>query len=250
MKDRQMKFETVLTVSQSKRLIAGGVKNHPVVKMAYNTGTIGICRGTTCSYVVEEFLGHKIEPFSYTTSTTLPQNPFPEITVPNTKLHDIIIQQGEIHMDGETVIEASKNMSPGDVIIKGANALNYRKQTAGCLVGHPAGGTVGGFWGPLYGRKIRLIIPVGLEKEIASDIMEVSQACMEENPGNALMPMTGIIITEIEAIEILTGAHACQMAAGGVRGAEGAIRLLIYGSSEQIYEMKKITSKIEQEKIY
>jgi hypothetical protein len=245
-----MKFETVLTVSQSKRLIARGVKNHPVVKMAYNTGTIGICRGTTCSYVAEEFLGYEIEPFTYTTGITLPPHPYPEITVSKTKLHDIIIRRGEIHMDGETVIEASKNMNPSDVIIKGANALNYQKHIAGCLVGHPAGGTVGGFWGSLYGKKIRLVIPVGLEKEITSDIMEVSRVSMEENPGNALMPMTGIIVTEIEAIEILTGAHVCQMAAGGIRGAEGAVRLLVYGSSEQITIMKNIISEIEQEKVY
>ena len=93
--------------------------------------------------------------------------PYPEIKAPKTAIHDIIIRSGEIHMDGETVIEAAKNMNPGDVIIKGANALNYEKGIAGCLVGHPMGGTVGGFWGFLYGRKLRLVIPVGLEKEIA-----------------------------------------------------------------------------------
>ena len=243
-----MKIETILTVSQSKRLIARGVKNHPVVKAAFNTGTIGICRGTTCTYVAGAFLGHDPEPFSYTTGLTLPKKPYPEITKPGSSVHDIIIRRGEIHTDGETVIEAAVNMSPGDVIIKGANALNYEKRIAGCLVGHPKGGTVGGFWGPLYGRKIRLVIPVGLEKEIAGDITLVSELSMEENPGSALMPMTGIIVTEIEAIKILTGADAVQMAAGGIRGAEGAVRLLVSGTPEQINEVKNILSDIEQEK--
>jgi len=140
-----MKLEFVLTVSQSKRLIARGVKQHPVVKTALNNGTIGICRGTTCSYVAEEFLGHEIERFAYTTGLTLPRKPFPDVVKPETVMHDIIIRQGEIHMDGETVVDTARNMKPGDVIIKGANALNYRKKIAGCLVGHPAGGTVGGF---------------------------------------------------------------------------------------------------------
>ncbi len=242
-----MKIEIVLTVSQSKRLIARGVKNHPVVKAAFNIGTIAICRGTTCSYVAEEFLGHKLEPLSYTTGLTLPPKPFPDITSPKSTVHDIIIRRGEIHMDGETSVEAAQNMNPGDVIIKGANALNYARSIAGCLVGHPKGGTVGGFWGPLYGRKIRLIIPVGLEKEIAGDITAVSNISMEENPGNALMPMTGNIITEIEAINILTDAQAFQIAAGGVRGAEGAVRLLISGTPEQINEVKKLISGIEHE---
>ena len=245
-----MKIEIVLTVSQSKKLIALGVKQHPVVKTALNNGTIAICRGTTCSYVAGEFLGHSLEPFSYTTGLTLPKNPYPEVTTPNSKLHDIIIRKGEIHMDGDTVIEASRNMSAGDVIIKGANALNYEKKTAGCLVGHPAGGTVGGFWGVLYGRKIHLVIPVGLEKEIACDIHTISRLSMDENPDTALMPMIGNIVTEIEAVTILTGASAYQMAAGGIRGAEGSVRLLICGTPEQITAVKTLVSEIEEEAPY
>ena len=245
-----MKLETVLTVAQSKRLIARGVVQHPYVKAAFHNGVIGICRGTTCSAVAEEFLRRKIEKFGYTTGVTMPKNPLPEVTPAQEVMHDIIIRRGEIHMDGETVIDAAKNMSPGDVIIKGANALNYEKGIAGCLVGHPAGGTSGGFWGPLYGRKLRLIIPVGLEKEIACGILEASAECMEENAGNALMPLTGIIITEIEAICILTGAHALQIAAGGIRGAEGSVRLLISGNQEEIREVNKIISALEQEKAY
>ncbi|MFA6470884.1 MAG: hypothetical protein WCU00_02495 [Candidatus Latescibacterota bacterium] len=245
-----MKLETVLTVAQSKRLIAWGVVQHPYVKAAFHNGIIGICRGTTCSAVAEEFLGRAIEKFSYTTGVTLPKNPFPEITPPKEVQHDIIIRHGEIHMDGEMVTETAKNMSPGDVIIKGANALNYREGIAGCLVGHPAGGTSGGFWGPLYGRKLHLIIPVGLEKEVSCDILEASAECMEENSGNALMPLTGTIITEIEALGILTGVSAIQIAAGGIRGAEGSVRLLASGNQEEIREVDKIISALENEKPY
>ena len=245
-----MKIEAVLTAAQSKRLIARAVVRHPLVKTALNIGTIGICRGTTCSYVAEEFLGRGIERFAYTTGLTLPWNPNPTVEVPETPLHEIIIRRGEIHMDGETVIEASRNMQPGDVIIKGANALNYGKGVAGCLVGHPAGGTAGGFWGPLYGRKIRLVIPVGLEKEIAGDIIRLSEECMEENPGNSLMPMTGTIITEIEAVRVLTGAMASQIAAGGVRGAEGSVRLLISGDETQTAAVREVLAALEGEPPY
>ncbi|MBN1291986.1 MAG: hypothetical protein JXB48_09115 [Candidatus Latescibacteria bacterium] len=245
-----MKLETVLTVAQSKRLIARGVRNHPVVKTAMNNGTIGVCRGTTTSYVAEEFLGYQIERFAYTLGLTLPKNPQPKIEKPSGVTHDLIIRQGKIHMDGETVVEAAKNMQAGDVIIKGANALNYTKKIAGCLIGHPAGGTAGGLWGPLYGMKIRFIIPVGLEKEIVSDINEISSFCMDENPGNSLMPMTGIIITEIEAIKILSGATAVQIAAGGIRGAEGSVRLLISGKPDEINTIKSILNDIGDEYPY
>lgn len=245
-----MKIEAIFTPSQSKRLIAKGVKNHPDVKTSFNNGVIGICRGTTCTYIAEEFLGYTLEKFSYTTGLTLPHVPQPKIAPPKVAVHDVIIRAGEIHMDGETVIEASKNMSPGDIIIKGANALNYEKGVAGCLVGHPAGGTVGGFWGALYGKKVKLVIPVGLEKEIAGDILKTSALTLNENSGNSLMPMTGIIVTEIEAIRILSGAESHQIAAGGIRGAEGAVRLLISGTTEQISEVKKILSELENENLF
>jgi len=245
-----MKLETVLTVAQSKRLIAKGVVRHPAVLTAFRLGVIGVCRGTTCSYVAEEFLGRPVERFSYTTGLTLPPEPYPPVKPAGAVMHDMIIRRGEAHLDGETVIEASKNMRPGDIIIKGANALNYEKGVAGCLVGHPAGGTAGGFWGPLYGKKLRLVIPVGLEKQIAGDIIELSRICMEENPGNSLMPMTGIIITEIEAIAILTGASARQTAAGGVRGAEGAVRLLISGDERQMSAVRDLISSLELEPSY
>ena len=245
-----MKIETVITVSQSKRLIARGVRQHPAVKTALNNGIIGICRGTTCSYVAEEFLGQPIERFAYTTGLTLPKQPTQKIEKPSTAMHDIIIRQGKIHMDGEAAVEAAKNMKPGDIIIKGANALNYTRKVAGCLVGHPAGGTVGSFWGPLFGLKFRLIIPVGLEKEISSDIIEVSALTMEENTGCSLMPMTGTIITEIEAIRILTGAGAVQIAAGGIRGAEGSVRLLVQGAPEEVNAAKALFTELEQEPPY
>ena len=245
-----MKTEIVLTVTQSKRLIARGVVNHPVVKTARNNGTVGVCRGTTCSYVVEEFTGDTLERFSYTTGLTLPKNPEPPVTAPSTTVHDLIIRDGEIFMEGETVTDAAANMNSGDVIVKGANALNYANRIAGCLVGHPKGGTVGGFWGPLYGMNIHLVIPVGLEKEIAGDIIEVSRQTMDGNSGVSLMPMTGIIVTEIEAIEILTGAAAVQIAAGRIRGAEGAVRLLISGTSEQVNDVRRLAGELEQEPSY
>lgn len=245
-----MKTEVVLTVAQSKRLIARAVVKHPVVRAAFHTGVIGICRGTTCSYVAEEFLGRPVERFGYTTGLTLPKRPNPPVEPAKGVMHDILIRGGEVHMDGETVIEAARNMGPGDVIIKGANALNYEKGVAGCLVGHPAGGTVGGFWGPLYGRKLRLIIPVGLEKEITGDILRLSVECMDENPGSSLSPMTGIIITELEAIGILTGASAFQIAAGGIRGAEGSVRLMITGAEQEVQAARELVAGLEQEPQY
>ena len=89
-----MKIETVLTVAQSKRLIAKAVVGHPLVKAALSQGTVGICRGTTCSYVAEEFLGRPVERFAYTTGLTLPKQPSQPVTPPKTPMHDVVIRRG------------------------------------------------------------------------------------------------------------------------------------------------------------
>ncbi len=58
------------------------------------------------------------------------------------------------------------------------------------------------------------------------------------------MPMTGVIVTELEAIRLLTGADALQIAAGGIRGAEGAVRLLITGTGSEIAALREILSTL------
>jgi hypothetical protein len=50
----------------------------------------------------------------------------------------------------------------------------------------------------------------------------------------ALFPGEGIVMTEIEALEILSGVKAIPIAAGGLAGAEGAITLVLKGEPEQV----------------
>ena len=94
--------------------------------------------------------------------------------------------------------------------------------------------------GTIYGRKLRLLIPVGLEKEIPGDIVEASEMVAAEDealtPILSLWPVYGDIFTEIEAFLALTGATATPVAAGGIAGAEGALRLLLTGGPKQVQE--------------
>jgi len=62
----------VLTVAESKRLIAKGVTNLDLVKKALHKGMIAIARGTTNGYVAEEILGRKIDKTSYVLGVVLP----------------------------------------------------------------------------------------------------------------------------------------------------------------------------------
>jgi hypothetical protein len=102
------------------------------------------------------------------------------------------------------------------------------------------------------GRRVNLILPVGLEKAVFGDFHEMSRMLAEEDEvvGNfpRLMPVWGTIVTEIEAIEILTGARAVHIASGGVGGAEGAVWLVISGTSDQVASTLRLVEEIQGEK--
>ena len=99
----------------------------------------------------------------------------------------------------------------------------------------------------IVARKVHLVIPVGLEKLVAGDIVDLTlkmREPMESLPApsgrsSSLFPghiipsmwlLTGEIVTELEAIKILTGATAFQSSAGGVSGAEGGVMACFQGN--------------------
>lgn len=246
-----MKAHIVLTVPESKRLIAKGVAAMEVVQRALSNGIIAIAKGTTNGRVVEEILGEKIDRGGYITGRVLPTTG-PKGKITSTPMPDVILKNGQ-RLEGVTIIDCVADMKQGDVFIKGCNAINYSQKTAGILVGHPTGGTIGGTIGTIMARKINFIIPVGLEKNIYADINELSMKTREDDEyiGSApiLMPVSGTIITEIEALSILAGVKSFQIAAGGIAGAEGAVWLLIEGDKASIEKAIQIIEVCrEQEK--
>ena len=46
-----------------------------------------------------------------------------------------------------------------------------------------------------------------------------------------LLPVAGDVVTELKAIELLSGAEATVISAGGLAGAEGAVVMVIKGES-------------------
>jgi len=223
----------VLTVSESKRLIAMGVARCPEVLQALKKGIVAVAKGTTNSYVVEELTGQAIKRTDYCTGTTAPRGV--EAGTAN-KLPDLVLRDGE-PWEGVSATEAAAKMGPGDVFIKGANAINYDLAQAGILIGHPTGGTIGAAIGTLVAHRATLLIPVGLEKHIPGDLVEAYARLTEAGAmgsGPALWPVAGTIFTEIEALELLCGVEAQPIGAGGIAGAEGSVRISIWGSGEEV----------------
>ena len=242
-----MKTEVNLTVAESKRLIARGVAQLPMVRDRLHKGVIMISSGTTNAYLVEELLGEHMDKRSYVTGRIKPAGK--QLRWPKLR-HDVVLRDGQLDpsLDRFSAIEV---MEAGDIFVKGANALNYRKGVAGVLVGDRRGGTIGGVIGPIIARRIRLLIPVGLEKEVAFDIEQVAPRIQEteESIGEitSLFPMRGLIFAEIEALRTLCGLEAVQVAAGGISGAEGGVWLLLQGTEDQVSQALQIVEAVQGE---
>jgi len=243
-----MKTEVVLTVAESKRLIAKGVASLDYVQEKMQEGIVVVTSGSTNGYVWEELTGEAIDKRAYISGRTIPAKGAPKWHVD--MLDDLVLVNGksDSSLDRFTCLD---KMKPGDVYIKGANALNYTTGTAGIAIGHPTGGTIGGSIGSIIARKFRLLIPVGLEKEVPFDIDMASRIIAEPDDKigaiNALWPVRGDIFTEIEALGTLCDVDAIPVGAGGIAGAEGGMRFLLMGDKSAIQTARDLIASIQGE---
>ncbi len=240
----------MLTVAESKRLIAKGVAAMSSVKKAIREGMLVVATGTTNAYVLEELWGKKLDKRRYRSGITTPRVVEKLDEPPEKPIPDVVFRKGKVVRELDR-LNAPEEMRKGDVYIKGANALDYKRKMAGVLIGSPTGGTTGSALRHIIGKKVNLIIPIGLEKLVYEDINELHRlASVEDYEGPSLWPITGTIVTEIEALGILTGVKATLFAAGGIAGAEGAVRLLLNGTDEQVEAAVKLTNSIKGEPRY
>jgi len=243
-----MKAEIVLTVSESKRLIAKGVASLEYIRDKMERGIIVVPSGSTNAYIYEELTGTEIDKRAYLAGRTWPAARQPQWDVQ--PIPDLVLVDGkpDPSLNRFTALE---RMQAGDVFIKGANALNYNAGVAGVTIGNPTGGTVGGALGQIIGRKLRLLIPVGLEKEVPFDIAEASAlaASDQEQFGTvlSLFPIHGEIFTELEALALLFGVDAIPVGAGGIAGAEGGLRLLLLGEPADVRDAVEFLETIQGE---
>ena len=239
----------ILTPAEGKRLIAKAVAQSPAVKKALASGMVIITRGTTNTDVAEEILGREIERGAFVSGRVYPAKGGRRLQ-PTQPLGDIVLINGK-EVPDMTLADALQRLKAGDVVIKGANALSYDRKTAGVLIGHGSSGTIGQVFPHVVARKATLIIPVGLEKQIAGDIPTVSASLREPieslTPAPSMFPVTGQIITEIEALDILGGVTAFQAAAGGIGGAEGAAWIVFRGPKSKAEAALKLVQDIQGE---
>ena len=225
----------VLTPAESKRLIARAVAGLPEVRRAYAEGRLAVTSGTTNAYVLEELTGEKVPPYQY--SMGMVADGLLTMSVKDDRIGARFFVKGElVQMEARDFF---KTLEKGDLVIKGGNAVD-QDGNAGVLVGNETGGTIGALIGIACVRGIPLIMPVGLEKLIAS-VPEAATGWGQLTLNYAmglpcwLTPVsTGLVMTEIQALGTLAGVRVRHVAAGGVGGSEGAVVLLVEGREEAL----------------
>ena len=262
--DKIVQSGAILTVAESKRLIGKAVAQMPIVKNALANGMVIVIKGTTNAYVAEEIAGGKANHAAFVTGRIEPEKGTKYL--PKTKpVNHLILEKGKV-ID-ISLEDAAKKLKRGDVVIKGANALDYKNKIAAVNILHPEGGTTGITMPIIVARKAHLVIPVGLEKLVAGDMVDLTLKMREPmetlsppaGSSKALFPghnipsmwiLTGEIVTELEAIKILTGADAFQCSAGGISGAEGGVWIVFRGTRDQVKKALELTKSVQGEPPY
>ncbi|HIT90443.1 MAG TPA: hypothetical protein IAC41_08510 [Candidatus Merdenecus merdavium] len=243
-----MRMQITLTPSESKRLIAKGVMALPSVKKALKDHTIILSTGTTDAFLVEEMIGVNIEKKSTYTVGVIADGLTGETNEAD-RIPPYMVTKGRAQPQDVHWKTYLPDMKPGDVFIKGGNAVDHTGLAA-VLAANNMAGTVGAAWGPVMQRGVEFIIPIGLEK-LVPDVREAVEflagAPVDTSLGNptGLMPVLGAtVVTEITALDLLYGLKAKCIAAGGIAGSEGSVVLVADGPESNVKkameEMKNI----------
>ena len=262
-----MKAAVVLTPPMSKRLIARGVARYPEVSQALEHGRILITLGTTNAFVAEELAGRPVAKESFAAGFIdhcwnlnadmgSPQTGATDTSTDPLGRGEILIDQGAAvspPTDPGALVE-TLGRTPGDVLIKGGNALDPFGNV-GVLMAHPGGGTVGKYYALALARGMAIIIPISLSKMISGSVLdlasEMGQQALDRTMGLpcGMHPMTGTVITEIEAVELLYGIEAFHVASGGVGDGAGSVSLLFKGErtavSKAFDEINRLAEQAE-----
>lgn len=232
-----------LTPSEGKRLIAKAVAAMDEVRRAMRKGTVVITRGTTTAFIVEELAGERVDKGGFARGIVVPSG----LCVSRGVVGEAVFVDGVLKRELK-LKDVLPNLGKGDVVVKGANALDPDGY-AGVLLGGLEGGTVGSFIGAVVARGVELIIPVGLEKLVAKPLREVADELgiykLDYSMGipTGIAIVKGKVVTELEAIKILFNIDAMHVASGGVSGAEGSSVILLKGEDERV---KAAVSMIEE----
>lgn len=246
-------YTFMLTVAMSKRLIAKGLMANSAVREAMENHRLLIVAGTTNAYVAQEALKAigDTTPFDARTFRRgITVAPGAKVA-PGQATFDLLIDHGKAYFDRD-VFAIAPELTEGDMIMKGANALyltpDYSYE-AGVLIGHPQGGTLMPITAAAIGRRVQLVVPIGVEKRVhrpISELVQLANAAPGEGP--RLAPIPGDPYTETDALMDLIGCSSVEiLASGGAMGAEGGVYFTVQDDEDTINQIKALVNELRAE---
>jgi hypothetical protein len=240
----------VLTPAAGKKLIGMAVAELPEVKYAFEKGRLAIANGTTTGCVVEALTGESVQKFDYCVGVIaeglFAENPASDHTL-------MMWEKGKgVRLPFSEFLAEFRKFERDDVFIKGANAVDPYGY-AGGIQTNPNGGSWAEAIGIITARGLHCIVPVGLEKMIPSVIeasKKMGQLRLTYSLGSppGLIPLTSFkVVTEVQALEELTGVQAMAVAGGGIGGCEGARAFVVEGTEEQVKKAFHFVKQVHDE---
>ena len=233
---------------EGKRLIARGVLALPEVKRVLENGWFVVSRGITPSYILEELTGQDYDTANCTAGIVTEGRM--ASVLEDDRLGPWVFKNGNLDETPAPVV--LDQFTAHDVSVKGANAVDP-DGNIGVFAADKAGGTVGGIWPTITARGAHWVAPVSLERLIPS-VIEAARHCgnhlwdytMGQSAG--FMPVVNaLVVTEVQAIELLTGVTAVHVGSGGVAGSEGAVMLALEGEHDVVLEAFELIEGIKGE---
>lgn len=248
-----VRIQVTLTTVESKKLIAKGVSQISSLKEALEKGLVVIHPSSTTYFLLEELTGIKPEGvwvcgaifpkgmcISYERQQTAYLKPIElqKKSDPGEFLHTWVLERGVFKTGIPLKIILGK-MTKNDVYIKGANAID-RDGRVGVLYASKGGGTIAKVISESKKKGFHIILPVGVEKLIPGSLFDAVKAASRKRTEFAmgipvgLIPVSGQVVTEVEAIGLISDAKAVVVACGGLAGAEGATTLVIIDTEKKV----------------
>ena len=237
----------LITPAAGKRLIARAIVRRKDVQDALKDRKIVVIAGTTNLYIANELL-------KQLGSSLRAEGPLFHrgvLGAPGSKMidaafsGDLVITKGEPEFRAD-LADVCSSLTAGDIILKGANAVDLKAGRAAVLIGNTdSGGTIIQVSRAAITRRARVILPVGVEKRVEGPIDELVNACNDpESAGLRMFPAFGEVYTEMDAIRQLTGGKVMLLAAGAVNGGEGRALFGVQGGdTAPLHALMKEISK-------
>jgi hypothetical protein len=263
-----MLAQVILTPTESKKLIAMAITRLDTVREAAQSGMIVMHPSSSTYFIFEELTGTKPRTNYWVCGVVTPRGTCVEMamlagghspSVANYNPGDLrglwAIKKGKVLVE-VPLNELLEQMTASDIYIKGVNALDTEGK-AGILIGEPVqGGALGVVLSVWRKKKFNFICPAGLEKLIPISIASAAKAARRTQYEYGMGLSAGLFpcpegktITEINAIESLSGAEAIPVASGGLGGAEGATTLVIKGTRPQVEKAIEFIEKSKGAKL-